>query len=77
MLREEDISDLKHGLNFCPSLKHYNKEPLTDSFCWFIRHLKLCSYLFNNSDTTETYTDDVLDPDRCYQVMLGKVVLKD
>ena len=41
MLRKGDISVLEHGLNFCPSLKHYNKESLTDNFYLFIRRLKL------------------------------------
>ena len=65
VLRKEDISVLEHGFNFCPSLKHYNKESLTDSFYWFIRSLKLHEYFFDSSDTTENNTDDVLDPDRC------------
>ena len=42
VLRKEDISVLEHGLNFCPSLKHYRKKSLKDSFYWFIRCLKLC-----------------------------------
>ena len=65
VLRKEDISVLEHGLNFCPSLKHYNKESLSDSIYWFIRHLKFHEYFFNISDTTENNTDDVLDPDQC------------
>ena len=48
VLRKEDISVLEHGLNFCPSLKHYHKKSLKDSFYWFIRCLKLCQYFFNS-----------------------------
>ena len=65
MLRKEDISVLEHALNFCPSLKHHNKDSLKDSFYWFIRCLELCKYFFNSSDTTEINTDDILDPDQC------------
>ena len=45
-------------------MKYYNKESLTDSFYWFIRHLKLRKYFFIISDNTENNTDD-LDPDQC------------
>ena len=55
VLRKEDINHMKQ----------YNKELLTDSFYWFIKHLKLIKYFFNSSDFTETNTDVVLDPDRC------------
>ena len=65
VLRKEDFSVLEHGLNSCPSLKHYSKESEMDSFYWFIRRLKLREYFFNSSDTTEYNTDGVLDPDRC------------
>ena len=45
-------------------MKQYNKELLTDSFYWFIKHLKLIECFFNSSDTTET-NNVVLDPDQC------------
>ena len=47
VLRKKDISVSEHGLSFCPSLKHYKKESLTDHFYWFIiRRLKLYEYFF-------------------------------
>ena len=50
-LTQEEVQVLELGLNFCPSVKHFNKEQLADDFYWFIRRLKLREYFHEESNS--------------------------
>ena len=62
-LSADEISVLELGLNFCPSVQHYNKEQLAEDCYNFIRRLKLREYFYKDEVTTPE--DDISDEDRC------------
>ncbi len=64
ILSPDEISVLEFGLNFCPSVKDFNKESVTDGCFRFIRRLKLREYFFGRETDTSEVDDHPPDPDR-------------
>ena len=63
-LTPDEISVLEFGLNFCPSVKEFNKEKLADDCFHFIRRLKLKEYFSGTATDTAEVDDEPTEPDR-------------